>query len=250
MAKVAKSSKSKNVKKKSAKKKAPRKARTVLDLPKAIEERLAEGRAERETRARRGARRAGTGRRTRPAGPGELLEGQARDPVPSCADPLRAHVVSPFTFYRGGGAGHGGDLATDATTGLRAQLAATPTCRTSACSARRSAAWSSTSTTSTRRCPVRSSGTSSAWRRASRSRAATAASPQGARARSCRGRGPTARRWREFAGMGNLEVWYARLDIDDASRRCRAGDVTAKSSAAGRASPRRAPGRAAGARAS
>ena len=48
MAKVAKSSKSKNVKKKSVKKKAPRKARTVLDLPKAIEERLAEGRAERE----------------------------------------------------------------------------------------------------------------------------------------------------------------------------------------------------------
>ena len=47
--------------------------------------------------------------------------------------------------------------------------AATRTCRTSACSPHPSAAWFSTSTTSTRRCPARGSGTSSGWWQASRS---------------------------------------------------------------------------------
>ena len=66
--------------------------------------------------------------------------------------------------------------------------AVTPTCRTSGCSPRRSGGWSSTSTTSTRRCPGRSSGTSSGWPRASRSPAATTGSRRKKRRRVVAGR--------------------------------------------------------------
>ena len=47
--------------------------------------------------------------------------------------------------------------------GCGCSCAGTPTCRISARSPRRSATWSSTSTTSTRPCRARSSGTSSGW---------------------------------------------------------------------------------------
>ena len=66
----------------------------------------------------------------------------------------------------------------------RCSCAGTPTCRTSVCSAPRSAGCCSTSTTSTRRCPGRGSGTSSGSRPASRSWAATAGSPLPTGARS------------------------------------------------------------------
>src|SRR5436190_1051946 len=63
-------------------------------------------------------------------------------------------------------------------------------------SARRSGAWSSTSTTSTRRRPAPGSGTSSAWRRASPSGAAKTASRARNAARSYSTRcAPTGRRW-------------------------------------------------------
>ena len=74
--------------------------------------------------------------------------------------------------------------------GWRCRRAATRTCPTSASSARPSAAWSSTSTTSTRRCPARGSGTSSGWRPAWRWRRAATGSPARTAARSSRPRWP------------------------------------------------------------
>src|SRR6478672_8174904 len=89
------------------------------------------------------------------------------------------------------------------------------TWRTSAASPRPSGISSTTSTTSTRHCPGRSSGTSSASRPASRSPAEIAASGEAER-RACVLQ--VVRSYREamraFAGQRNIEVWYARLDAD------------------------------------
>ena len=117
MAKVTKSSQ--KTKKKGAKK-APRKARTVLDLPKAVEERLAEGRAEREN-APLESHAEWTAPADRPD-PVGILEEQNTTRVPDLV-PIRhgRMIVSPFTFYRGGAAIMAWDLAQTATSGLRVQ---------------------------------------------------------------------------------------------------------------------------------
>ena len=120
------------------------------------------------------------------------------------ADPLRADVGLAVHLLPRGGGDHGrGPRDGRRAPGCGCSSAATPTWRTSACSPPRSARSSSTSTTSTRHCPGRSSGTSSGSRPASRSPAATAASRRRPTATSCargrarlpRGDGASSPRW-------------------------------------------------------
>ncbi len=103
-----------------AKKKAGTGARGVLDLPKAIEERLAEGRAEREAVPLQAhGEWAAPADRPDPVG---VLEEQDATRVPELV-PIRhgRMIVSPFTFYRGGAAIMAWDLSRTPTTGLRVQ---------------------------------------------------------------------------------------------------------------------------------
>ena len=72
--------------------------------------------------------------------PVELLEEQAASRVPELV-PIRygRMLVSPFTFYRGAALIMAADLAATPRSGLDTpSSAATPTCRTSGCSPRRS----------------------------------------------------------------------------------------------------------------
>ena len=103
-----------------ARNKAGKRARGVLDLPKATEERLEEGRAARETvpLEAHGEWAAPT-ERPDPVG---ILEEQNATRVPELI-PIRhgRMIVSPFTFYRGGAAIMAWDLSRTPTTGLRVQ---------------------------------------------------------------------------------------------------------------------------------
>ena len=92
--------------------------------------------------------------------PVALLEEQAVSRVPELV-PIRygRMLVSPFTFYRGGALIMAADLRGHPSRGSACSCAVTRTCRTSACSARRSGTSSSTSTISTRRCRARGNGT-------------------------------------------------------------------------------------------
>ena len=97
-----------------------KRARGVLDLPKAIEERLAEGRAERESVPLEAhAEWAAPDDRPDPVG---VLEEQNATRVPELV-PIRhgRMIVSPFTFYRGSAAIMAWDLSRTPTTGLRVQ---------------------------------------------------------------------------------------------------------------------------------
>jgi uncharacterized protein (DUF2252 family) len=94
--------------------------RGVLDLPKATEERLAEGRAERESVPLEAHEKwAPPDERPDPVG---ILEAQDATRVPELV-PIRhgRMIVSPFTFYRGSAAIMASDLSTTPTTGLRVQ---------------------------------------------------------------------------------------------------------------------------------
>ena len=94
--------------------------RGVLDLPKAIEERLAEGRAERESVPLEAhAEWATPDQRPDPVG---ILEKQNATRVAELV-PIRhgRMIVSPFTFYRGTAAIMASDLSRTSTTGLRVQ---------------------------------------------------------------------------------------------------------------------------------
>jgi uncharacterized protein (DUF2252 family) len=94
--------------------------RGVLDLPKAIEERLAEGRVERESVPLEAHGEWGTpDSRANPVG---ILEKQNATRVPELV-PIRhgRMIVSPFTFYRGSAAIMACDLSRTPTTGLRVQ---------------------------------------------------------------------------------------------------------------------------------
>lgn len=99
---------------------AARKRRGVLDLPKAVEERMAEGRAERELvpLEAHGEWAAPDGR----PDPVGVLEEEDATRVPELV-PIRhgRMIVSPFTFYRGGAAIMAWDLSRTPTTGLRVQ---------------------------------------------------------------------------------------------------------------------------------
>ena len=139
-----------------------------------------------------------------------LLEEQASGRVPDLA-PIRygRMSASPFAFYRGAAAVMAGRPRHAPQTGLRVQLCGDAHLATSGCTPRRSARSSSTSTTSTRRCPGRSSGTSSASPPAS----SVAARDNGFGPPPARTSRRRARAYRSpahrFAGMKNLDVWYA-----------------------------------------
>jgi hypothetical protein len=74
-------------------------------------------------------------------------------------------------------------------------------------------------TTSTRRCAGRSNGISNAWPRASRWRVASEAMPGSCARRVC---GAVVRSYREamreFGSMRSLDLWYARVNVDDLVR--------------------------------
>jgi uncharacterized protein (DUF2252 family) len=97
-----------------------KKPRGVMDLPKAIEERMAEGRAERESVPldAHGEWMAPDGR----PDPVGVLEAQDATRVEELV-PIRhgRMIVSPFTFYRGSAAIMAWDLSRAPTTGLRVQ---------------------------------------------------------------------------------------------------------------------------------
>ena len=114
------------------------------------------------------------------------------------------------------------DLAATPAVGCHAcSCAATPTCRTSACSPHRNAASSSTSTTSTRPCPARGSGTSSGSRPASRSPAGTTGSPRRSAARSsATSAARVPRAMREFAAMPTSTSGTPTLDVDELLGSC------------------------------
>ena len=134
-----------------------------------------------------------------------------RDPPPagahagrpsSCRSATAACCVSPFAFFRGAAAIMAADLADTPVSGPRAQLCGDAHLANFGVFAAPDRGWSSTSTTSTRRCPGPGNGTSSAWPRASRSPAATAASAAARAATRPRARrAPTARRCASFAAM-------------------------------------------------
>ena len=113
------------------------------------------------------------------AGPGRPAREPGRDPrARAGADPLRAHAGLAVHLLPRRGPGHGQRPRRDADDRpARPALRRRPPVELRRLRHPRAARWSSTSTTSTRPCPGRSSGTSSGWRRASRSPAATAASP-------------------------------------------------------------------------
>jgi uncharacterized protein (DUF2252 family) len=101
-------------------KKAKDSGRGVLDLPKAVEERMAEGRAERESVPLEAHGEWATpGSRPDPVG---IIEKQNATRVPELV-PIRhgRMIVSPFTFYRGTAAIMASDLSSSPTTGLRVQ---------------------------------------------------------------------------------------------------------------------------------
>src|SRR3954462_7431884 len=94
--------------------------RGMLDLPKAVETRMAEGRAERESVPLE-AHGDWAPSDARPDSVG-ILEKQNATRVPELV-PIRhgRMIVSPFTFYRGGAAIMASDLAQTRSTGLRVQ---------------------------------------------------------------------------------------------------------------------------------
>ena len=166
-------------------------------------------------------RRLGTG--LRPTRPGRAARGGGHDPSPtSCRCVTDAAMVSPFTFYRGGADDRRPTWRRSAPVST-SSCAATRTCRTSVSTPHPSAPCSSTSTTSTRRSRGPSNTTWPA-------------------VREFRGRGPRQRLLRcrrtgiatrsvasyreamaDFAQMHALDVWYSRLDAEEAVARGIAG---------------------------
>ena len=115
MAKAQKTTKKKKVGKRSG-----GAARTVLDLPKAIEDRMAEGRAERENVPLE-AHAEWTAPADRPDPVGVLEEQNGTRVIDLIPIRHGRMIVSPFTFYRGGAAIMAWDLSRTPTTGLRVQ---------------------------------------------------------------------------------------------------------------------------------
>ena len=180
--------------------------------------------------------------------PVELLEQQARTRVPELV-PIRygRMLVSPFTFYRGAAPDHGrrsgGDAAHRAARAALRRRAPVQLRRRS----RHPTGGSSFERQRLRRdaSRARSSGTSSGSSRASPSPAATAASTQQAAARD-RPRGRprrTARRCASSPAMRTLDVWYARIDVDELDRSCAAPSATPKQLKRVRARTSRRPAR-------
>ena len=125
-------------------------------------------------------------------------------------------LVSPFTFYRGAALPMAADLATHARLGAAgAAVRGCPPVEFRRVRLAGAATWSSTSTTSTRPCPGRSSGTSSGWPRAWPWPHGTTGSPPRPAARSpWRRPNATAPRCASSRTQTFLDVWYAHLDIE------------------------------------
>ena len=128
--------------------------------------------------------------------------------------------------------------------GCGCSCAGTRTCPISARSPRRNGGWSSTSTTSTRPCPARSSGTSSGWPPAWPWPGGTTGSPPKPAARSpWRRPRATAPRCAPSPEQPLLDVWYAHLDIEQAIGRVPVPDqgekVQGRREAAGQGAHRR-----------
>ena len=120
--------------------------------------------------------------RVRPGRSGDpvgLLRASAVAGTGTGAGPARAMLVSPFTFYRAAALRSRRTSPRLPPRGCRCSCAGTPTCRVSARSPPRSGGWSSTSTTSTRPGPVRSSGRQPAGREPGRGRAGQRVPRQG-----------------------------------------------------------------------
>ena len=90
---------------------------------------------------------------------------------------------------------------------------ATPTSPTSACSRRPSGGWSSTSTTSTRRCAPVGVGRQAARRQRRGRRHENGASAAAAAAAARARRAAYRRSMRGFAAQPTLDIWYAHLDV-------------------------------------
>ena len=148
--------------------------RGVLDLPKATEERLAEGRAERDAVPLDAHGEPATpDHRPDPVG---ILEKQNATRVPELV-PIRhgRMIVSPFTFYRGSAAIMASDLSQTPSTRLRVQCCGDAHLSNLGVFAAPDRRVVFDLNDSTRRCRRRSSGTSSASSRALSSPLATTA---------------------------------------------------------------------------
>ena len=163
--------------------------------------------------------------------PVAILEAQATTRVPELV-PVRygRMLASPFTFYRGAAAVMAHDLARDARARASTRSsAATPTSRTSAASPRPSARSSSTSTTSTRRCPGPFEWDlkrlAASFEIAARDRELLGGRAR--RGRAQHGRARTASGCASSPQARNLDVWYARLDVDDDRASLREQQATA-----------------------
>ena len=164
--------------------------------------------------------------------PVELLEEQAQTRVPELV-PIRygRMLVSPFTFYRGAAVPDGRRPRRRARArACTCSSAATRTCRTSAPSPRPTGGSSSASTTSTRRCP----GPFEWDVKRLVASFAVAGRDRGfdAKQRDADQRSRSARAYREamreFAAMRNLDVWYARIDVEEHRSRGSPRSATAK----------------------
>ena len=170
-----------------------------------------------------------------------VLETDGRDPVAIVdADsasrvpelvPIRygRMLVSAFTFYRGAASLMAHDLASTPRTGPQRPALR----RCSLLELRRLRVTFARSRLRPERlrrdaARARSNGTSSASRRASRSPAGTGGSTTRSVARAC---SPSVRAYREgmrsFAAMGNLGVWYSRLDVTQLLGRARRPEAEA-----------------------
>lgn len=98
-------------------------------------------------------------------GPVEIIERQSATRVPELV-PIRygRMLESPFRFYRGAAAIMASDLGAAPHTGIYAQLCGDAHLLNFRLLASPNGIWSSTSTTSTRRCPAPGSGTSNGSR--------------------------------------------------------------------------------------
>ena len=151
-------------------------------------------------------------------GPGRAPRGPGHHRVPELV-PIRygRMLVSPFTFFRGAAALMAADLADDARDRpRRPALRRRPPRRTSASSPRPTGGSSSHQRLRRDAARARSSGTSSGSRelrgRRPRPRLRRRQRPTITAARRC---APTARRCASSPAMRNLDVWYARLDVDE-----------------------------------
>ena len=208
------------------------------------EERTAAGRAARKAVPRSSHARLGAAPRIA-ATRSSMLEEQAATRVPELV-PIRygRMLVSPFTFYRGAAVPDGRRSRRDpahrprraalrrrAPLQLRRLRRARPAARVQHQRLRRDAAG-----------PVRV-GRQAARGELRGGRAATAASatPQRAAINRDGGRGRTARRCTAFAGMRTLDIWYARLDVDEIVRPLPRGrEPQGADALRGATSPRRA----------